>query len=45
MDMIESRIKTSHTYDEETASEIADAIINVYYDLFVAFEARLNDMM
>jgi len=34
MKMIESRIKTSHTYNEETANEIAEAILNTYFDLF-----------
>jgi|ERR1019366_4547470 nucleotidyltransferase substrate binding protein (TIGR01987 family) len=34
MKMIESRTKTSHTYNEETAKEIASAILNIYFDLF-----------
>ena len=38
MDMIKSRIKTSHTYNEETASEIYHKIINEYYDAFRSFE-------
>ena len=34
MKMIESRTKTSHTYNEETADEIAQAVLNQYYQLF-----------
>jgi nucleotidyltransferase substrate binding protein (TIGR01987 family) len=35
MQMIESRSKTSHTYNQETADEIATAILNTYYFLFI----------
>lgn len=45
MKMIESRISTSHTYDQKTAREIADAIINVYYDLFVTFESKMSELL
>ena len=38
MDMIKSRIKTSHTYNEETANEIYQKIISEYYDAFLKFE-------
>jgi nucleotidyltransferase substrate binding protein (TIGR01987 family) len=38
MDMIKSRIKTSHTYNEETAEEIYIKILNDYYSLFLDFE-------
>lgn len=34
MDTIKSRNKTSHLYNDETAAEIAENIINVYYKLF-----------
>lgn len=34
MEMINSRIKTSHTYNEDTANEIADAVLNTYFNLF-----------
>jgi uncharacterized protein with HEPN domain len=37
MDMIQSRNKTSHTYDENTANEIFDKIINDYFPLFFEF--------
>lgn len=38
MDMIKSRIKTSHTYNEETANEIYQKIIIEYFDAFKNFE-------
>jgi nucleotidyltransferase substrate binding protein (TIGR01987 family) len=38
MDMIISRIKTSHTYNEETAEEIYIKILNEYHSLFLEFE-------
>lgn len=36
MAMIQSRNKTSHTYNKAVAEEIIEAIQNSYYDLFVA---------
>lgn len=38
MDMIKSRIKTSHTYNEETANEIYLKIINEYHSEFMIFQ-------
>jgi nucleotidyltransferase substrate binding protein (TIGR01987 family) len=38
MDMIKSRIKTSHTYNEETANEIFQKILNEYYSEFLQFQ-------
>ncbi len=37
MDMIGSRNKASHTYNEETADEIYDKILNNYYPVFLEF--------
>ncbi len=37
MDMIASRIKSSHTYHEETAKEIVGKIKKQYFDLFSKF--------
>jgi len=37
MDMIQSRNKTSHTYNEEIANEIFGKIINEYFLLFLDF--------
>lgn len=42
MDMIGSRNKTSHTYNEETADEIYLKIINDYYDAFLAFQNQME---
>ncbi len=42
MDMIQSRNKTSHTYNESTANEIFDKIINDYFPLFVKFENTMQ---
>ena len=38
MDMIKSRVKTSHTYNEETAHEIYTKILNEYYPAFLEFQ-------
>ena len=38
MEMIQSRIKTSHTYNEETANEIFLKVLNEYYSEFLKFE-------
>jgi len=37
-----SRELTSHSYDEETADEIAAKILNLYYGLFIQLETRLQ---
>ncbi len=44
MDMIQSRNKTTHTYNESTAEEIADNIIGRYFDLFKAFETKMESI-
>ena len=47
INMLSSRNLTSHSYNEDTADEIANAVINVYYDLFKTlqykFEALRSD--
>ncbi len=40
MDMFKDRNMTSHTYNEETANEIAEKIINRYYSIVRAFENK-----
>ncbi len=45
MDMLESRIKTSHTYNEETAKEISEAIFNEYFDLFIELEEKMDGLL
>jgi len=44
MAMIRSRILTVHTYNEETADEIASAVVNEYYPLFVQMEKNLGEL-
>jgi nucleotidyltransferase substrate binding protein (TIGR01987 family) len=43
MDMISSRNKTSHTYNEETAEEIFSKILEDYYPAFVAFKNKMEE--
>lgn len=43
MDMLQSRNRTSHTYDEDTAREIVDAIITKYIHLFNDLLKKLSE--
>lgn len=43
MDMIQSRNKTSHTYNEATANEIFGKIINDYFPLFLNFRKAMEE--
>lgn len=43
MDMIASRNKTSHTYNESTANEIYSKILEEYYPAFIAFKVKLEE--
>ncbi len=43
MEMIESRNLTSHTYNEETASEILESIRNDYIELYKSLETLLKE--
>jgi nucleotidyltransferase substrate binding protein (TIGR01987 family) len=43
MEMITSRNKTSHTYNEDVAREIADTIVNKYLRLFTDFQQTMAD--
>lgn len=38
MEMIKSRNKSSHTYNEETANEIFNKVLNEYYSAFLTFQ-------
>ena len=40
--MKKSRDLTSHSYDEETAVDIAEKIVNKYHGLFIQLETRLQ---
>ena len=42
MDMIKSRNKTSHTYNEETANEIYYKILKEYYPIFENFRNMME---
>lgn len=43
MRMIKSRTLTAHTYNEDIANKVADAIRNEYYGLFSDLRNRLMD--
>ena len=45
MDMIKSRNKSSHTYNEETANSIVLAIINDYSQEFANLKNRLENLI
>ncbi len=45
MDAYVSRTKTSHTYNEETAREVVDAILGVYYGLFEALREKMASLL
>lgn len=42
LDMVKSRRLSVHTYNESTAEEIAEDIINVYNELFIKLQTRLD---
>lgn len=43
MDMIGSRNKTSHTYNESTAGEIFGKILHEYYPAFLEFQKNMEE--
>jgi hypothetical protein len=45
MEMIESRIKSSHIYDEENAIEISKLIYKDYINLFNGLKEILNKQL
>lgn len=44
MEMIKSRVLTSHTYNEEVAEAIAQSIVTLYYDEFIRLQQRLETL-
>ncbi len=44
MDMITSRILTSHTYNEDVAEKITAGIVNRYFPAFVTLQTKLNSL-
>ncbi len=45
MEMIKSRNKSSHTYNEETAKELVEQIVQSYYTLFSVFKDKMTSLM
>ena len=45
MDMLQSRNKTSHTYNEETAEEITQAVLTRYYSMFVELQEKFSTFL
>jgi nucleotidyltransferase substrate binding protein (TIGR01987 family) len=45
MDMLKDRNRTSHTYNRETADEIARNVVRRYYDLFVALLQKMEKVI
>jgi nucleotidyltransferase substrate binding protein (TIGR01987 family) len=44
MEMLISRNLTSHSYNQETADEIASAVINTYFGLFKDLETKFESL-
>ena len=44
MDMIRGRNKSSHTYNQETADEIFEAIKDHYYEAFKQFQRKMKSI-
>ena len=44
MDMLKSRNKTSHTYNEEPAKEICKAVTSKYYELFCVLKEKMDSI-
>jgi len=44
MEMIKSRVLTSHTYNEDVAEEIINKIVTQYYPEFIRLHQRLESM-
>jgi nucleotidyltransferase substrate binding protein (TIGR01987 family) len=45
MDMLKSRNRTSHTYNQETAREISQAVITQYFPLFQKLNNKLKSLV
>ena len=42
MEMLESRNLTSHTYNEKTADDILELVLNRYFSLFIDFKVTMK---
>ena len=45
MNMLKTRNLTIHTYNEDTADEVVNAVFDQYYKLFLSFEAKMNTLL
>ena len=45
MEMVSDRVQTVHTYIEETARRISDAIFQEYYPLFVQLRSTMEELL
>ncbi len=45
MDTIKSRVQTVHAYDEDTADDIAEKVIKVYFPVFVDFKNSMESII
>lgn len=45
MSMVKSRSLTSHTYNEDTAKEIAKTVTESYYKEFIYLKERLDAIL
>ena len=45
MEMLKSRNKNSHTYNQKTDTEIANKIKDQYFNLFMDFEQKMKSLM
>lgn len=44
MEMVKSRTLTVHTYNEDTAEEISNAIFNSYYHEFIKLQKKFKEL-
>ena len=44
MDMLKSRNQTSHTYNEDTARQINNAVVTRYYGLFIRLRTKFEQL-
>ncbi|HAN17861.1 MAG: nucleotidyltransferase [Bacteroidetes bacterium GWC2_33_15] len=45
MNMLKSRVKTTHTYNEDTANEVSQEIVTGYFELFKEMEIKFNNLL
>lgn len=45
MKMVEDRIKSAHTYNEDMADDVAYRIIHQYYNLFINFKIKMKTLL